>query len=436
MSAKIEIHDNFALLPGANTLVTFTGKDDASKPANAKPLEIGSNEWSPWGDSNTWPADVMDDINDNSIAMRAFNERKKAHYGKGVVSYKVEIDENGNEKKIIVRDNKQINDFFRENRVQLKQLNLILNLEILGNAYPEFILNKAKNKINRFNVLDTSYCRLKMMDKKSFKISTLYYSAQWPTPNDSIQEIPIYDPDKKNDKGQYADKKFIYPLNYGSIGQSYYHMPVWHGVRESGWLAIANKVPVMKKAIMENQMTIKYHVKIPWDYFDKRYPSPDYTKDTREAKVQEKLQELNTFLSDVANAGKSLVSFLHYDKATLKPFPGWEIEVIDNKLKDDAYLPDSAAANSEILFAIGVDPCLIGAGIPGGKLGAGSGSDKREAYWKLVNSMHADRQVTLESLYFIRDFNGWGDDIEFGYVDVETSQTMDQHPSKKKEVMT
>ena len=109
---------------------------------------------------------------------------------------------------------------------------------------------------------------------------------------------------------------------------------------------------------------------------------------------------------------------------------GWKIEVIDNKLNNTAYLPDSQAANSEILFAIGVDPCLIGAGNPGEAIGAGSGSDKREAYWMLNADMGTDRSVSLAPLYFIRDFNKWDPAIQFDYVTVDTSQTQSQHPTK------
>ena len=60
-------------------------------------------------------------------------------------------------------------------------------------------------------------------------------------------------------------------------------------------------------------------------------------------------------------AANRLSPFTYYNETLQKEYPGWKINVIDNKLKDDAYLPDSQAANSEILFAIGVDPSLIGA---------------------------------------------------------------------------
>ena len=127
---------------------------------------------------------------------------------------------------------------------------------------------------------------------------------------------------------------------------------------------------------------------------------------------------------------KALVTYAFYSKAKQDYLTGWKINVIENKLENSAYLPDSQAANSEILFAIGVDPCLIGAGLPGGKMGAGSGSDKREAYWMLNADMGTDRAVSLSPLYFIRDFNHWDPTIQFDYICVDTSQTQDQHPSK------
>jgi hypothetical protein len=139
---------------------------------------------------------------------------------------------------------------------------------------------------------------------------------------------------------------------------------------------------------------------------------------------------MNSFLTDVENSGKSFISYAFYSKVKQDYLTGWKIEVIQNKLDNSAYLPDSQAANSEILFAIGVDPCLIGAGNPGGKLGAGSGSDKREAYWMLNADMGTDRSVSLSPLYFIRDFNKWDPTIQFDYVTVDTSQTQDQHPTK------
>ena len=431
----VVIHNDFALLPGAKAIATKKISDDAAKVAKVVPKETSSEAWSPWGDDNLFPQNVLKDLEKNSIALRALEKRKTVHFGRGIIAYREteEKDPLGNPIRKKVTD-PDIVEFLKLNRVNFQWIDLINSLEMFANGWLEFILNKGQDKINKVFIKDPVYCRNAKMDPAKPRIPFLFYSAQWDegTPSEedgSLAKIPMYDP-VKYDGNKYKDKKFAYPVFYRSFNKSYYHLSVWNGLRTGGWLSIANMVPGLKKAIMQNQMSIKYHIEIPDDYFKNRYPTPDFTVEQQEAKKLEVLNDMNDFLSDVENSGKSFLTFTFYNKFKQEYVSGWKINVIDNKLKDDAYLPDSQAANSEILFALGVDPCLIGAGIPGGKLGAGSGSDKREAFWMLNAEMGAYRQISLEPLYFIRDFNGWDETIQFDYVTVDTSQTQDKHPTK------
>jgi len=97
-------------------------------------------------------------------------------------------------------------------------------------------------------------------------------------------------------------------------------------------------------------------------------------------KIREDLIDgINESLVGNNNAAKSIQSMMFMDDKGVQ-VSALKITSVDDKLKDGIYLPEAEAANSEILFAIGVDPSLIGAGIPGGKLGAGSGSDKNAAF--------------------------------------------------------
>jgi hypothetical protein len=423
---RIVIEDGFAILPGVKGMVTFDRSDDAAKPSFVVPEEITSARWSSWGDSNTFPQDVLADLELNSIAMRALEKRANVHFGRGISIYRMIDGER------VEVESEPVNEFFNLNRVNLQWIDLIKSLEIFANGWVEFIMNKAGTKINRVFIKDPCYCRWEMMNESTGRIENMYYSARWPTPSDEyFSKIPTFNP-YKHAKGQpYKDKKFVYPVFYKSFNKSYYHMAVWHGIRKGGWLDIANKVPKLKLAIMKNQMIIKYHVQIPDKYFEKRWPADRYDEKTREAKKQDKINELNAFLSDVENSGKSLVTFTFFDEWQ-KEHPGWKITTIDNKLKDDAYLPDSQAANSEFLFSSGVDPSIVGSsGVPGGKMASsGSGSDKREAFWMLNAEMGPYRSVSLEPLYFLRDFNGWDPSIRFDYTVVDTSQTQDEHPTK------
>jgi hypothetical protein len=429
---RIIISGNYAILPGAKAIVSPSlASADSGKPKTVQPLDQSPSEWSNWGESNQFPQEVLAELTKNSVALRALDKRKRVHFGRGLIAYREKTDANGEITKETVTD-PEIVEFFRLNQINLLWVDLIMGLETFANSWLEFILNKGKDKINRVFVKDPAYCRLSKMDASS-RIPFMYYSAQWENnpsfDNVLVARLPMFNPELY-DGAKYKDPQFAYHVYYRSFNKSYYHLPLWNSVRANKWMNIANSVPVLKAAIMKNQMTIKYHIQIPDDYFTSRFPSPDFTKEQREAKRVEVLTDMNAFLADVENSGKAFISYAFYSKVKQDYLTGWKIEVIQNKLDNAAYLPDSQAANSEILFAIGVDPCLIGAGLPGGKMGAGSGSDKREAYWMLNADMGTDRSVSLSPLYFIRDFNKWDPAIQFDYVTVDTSQTQNEHPTK------
>jgi hypothetical protein len=88
---------------------------------------------------------------------------------------------------------------------------------------------------------------------------------------------------------------------------------------------------------------------------------------------------------------------------------------------------DAEKGNSEILATLRVDPTLLGQGAPGGKLGAGSGSDKAEAIRILHALQYGDREDTTEAWYFVRDYNGWSADLYMGYRAMEL-RAMDSTP--------
>ena len=430
---RVIIEGNYALLPGAKAIAgPKSAMADSAKEVVSPPYDISPNPWSNWGDNNLFPQEILTDLEKNTVALRALDKRKRVHFGRGIIAYRDKLDASGVATKETVTD-PDVMEFFRINQINLVWPDLIFGLETFANGWLEFITNKSKDKINRVFVKDPAYCRIAKMDDK-MQIANMYYSAQWEMSpsNDGIKvrTLPIFNPDRY-DGTKYPDGQFAYHLFYRSFNKTYYHLPIWNSVRLNKWMTISSSVPLLKNAIMKNQMIIKYHIQIPDNYFTERYPSPDYTKEQQEVKRTEVLNDMNAFLTDVENSGKSFVTWSFYSKVKQDFLTGWKIEVLQNRLDSSAYLPDSQAANSEILFAIGIDPNLIGAATaPGGTLGAGSGANIREAYWALNADMGTDRSVSLSPLYFIRDFNKWDPTIQFDYVTVDTSQTQDQHPSK------
>jgi hypothetical protein len=88
--------------------------------------------------------------------------------------------------------------------------------------------------------------------------------------------------------------------------------------------------------------------------------------------------------------------------------PDIDIKVIDDKFKDGALLPDSTAANSEIIFSMMMNPALMGNGQPGGPYSNNAGgSNVRESYLVQLMLMEAERKEIARELWIVSEINGW-----------------------------
>ena len=99
-------------------------------------------------------------------------------------------------------------------------------------------------------------------------------------------------------------------------------------------------------------------------------------------------------------------------------------------------LPDASAGNTEILFAKGIPPAIVGVAIPGSNNGGRSGSDIREGYTVMCANMVINRTISLLPFYLIRDWNNWGDNLVGAFantilttLDKETSGATETTPS-------
>ncbi len=413
-------------------------KDPAAPGANPTEASLddpdtAGTKWVKWGDNNDFPQKVIKEVYKVSAAPAALGFKIKAHYGTGLIMFKIDYDENGKE---IIKPQKpsehpEAKAFFKNSRIKRYLHEQVTDLVWFYNTFPEMIVSRDWSKITSVRSLEATFCRWAEMDEHEKRIKILGYSAMWPEEKD-ITEIAVINPwwtiEQTRD---YLKKeriyKFVYPTYIPTPGKSFYQEAYWNAARKSGWFDIANAVPTTKKAMMKNITSIKWHVEIPIDYWDKLFPSVEFDKKAKKAGIEEKLKEMDDFLSGSTNAGKTFYSHFAVDPISKQPMPGWKL----TQLKSDnggEHLEDGQAANSEIFFAMNVDPTLIGHGVPGGKLGAGSGSDKREAF-NIYNALLAtDRDITLEPLEFIRDFNGWDEDLMFGFGNI-TLKTLDKNPT-------
>ena len=176
----------------------------------------------------------------------------------------------------------------------------------------------------------------------------------------------------------------------------------------AGWVDIAHLVPTYLKKAYKNQTTWKWHVQIPYSYWEKKFPPNDYTNpEDRKKAIQGWMDAVERNLIGPDNAEKPLFTNYAVNEMNGRVEEEWKITPLANKYTGNENLVTSSAANSEILFALMVNPNVMGAGMPGGAYSLNQGgSNIREAF--LVNLANAwkDRQQLLDPLELYIRMNG------------------------------
>jgi hypothetical protein len=210
-------------------------------------------------------------------------------------------------------------------------------------------------------------------------------------------------------KADKRGKNFVFPLFMPVPGCDYYQIPEWYSVFESGWFDFAESIPLFKKELMKNQLSIKYIIRIQEWYWKWKYSDWDENLKMREKYISDTLDDITERLSNVEGAGKSILVTDKMNTGEDKELKGIQVEAVDDKLKDGTYIEDGKMANEHILYALNLDHQLAGSP-PGGGMGAGSGSNIRVALNKHIAFNKPYQDLLLEPLYIISDINGWNVD--------------------------
>lgn len=445
--SKAVHYGDMSIVSSGKAIVSFSKNSDKGTVTKvAVHTEDKTGYIASWGSNNDYPQKVLKKARLNGVAMSGLRVLRKNHYGGGFVLMEESFTpaEEGKPSKRVLTPKSfsefpEINEFWKRNQMNRFHKETITDLETWAMGFPEYILSNDYKTITRVKRQQTANCRFEVMNEKTGYIKNIWISHKWEDGVDLksnfAKPIPLIDsywtPQEVKD---YCKKNKIHnfsrPVFYPLLNEGYYAKADWHAVIDNGWIDVSNSIPEFKKALFENQLNIKYHIEVSEEFFERKYKN-DWTEtfdDNKRAEIQKQfVEEIDASLRDNKNAGTSIFSMIYTDDNG-EQLPGLKITAIDNKIKDGAYLPEASAANSEILSAQGVDVGLIGHGIPGGKTLNGSGSDKRIA-WEIQSSMmKSNRETTLETFEFIRDYNGWPENL-FGTFENTTITTLDVNPT-------
>lgn len=404
---------------GRSFFATTTGAPEAVKSSTqTKKVEdtvrVGSYECTSWDVNNDFPTVAAQLIGKTGVLSTGLRFLHRVVMGQGVFPCRVQgYDDKGNELLEVINDTNIIN-LLQSRTIRRYLSNAYRDLLKFGIAYPQLIPNADGSQIVGINAINALHCRL--TKPKNGVIENCIVSGEWPDLTDSknIEVYPVldnYDPladlERVRYAGKVAGRSYIYPLRDEWDNDDIYPRPAWWAAKQAGWIDVANKIPAFLAKAYENQITWMWHVKIPYAYWDKRYPLKDYSDPKlRQDMIQADMDDVEASLTDTKNANKAI--FSHYTVGNNgKPEEQWIIEPLDNKYKADDKLLTSAAANSEILFSLMVNPNVLGAGMPGGTYaGNQGGSNIREAFLVNIAMAWIDRQNLLDPIETMLSFNG------------------------------
>lgn len=467
MSAKIIMSGkgDVAYLPSVGAFcVVETDSDKILKTSCKDPKEFKykGKEYRgvvPWGEDNDIPQQVIEKIYQVPDVTAPLSLNIDMTYGSGIVYGKYQVDEKTGKRRFIPEyTNKEINEFFLNNDINGYYLEQSTDLQTFYNNFPEIGLNGAYNKIVEINHKEAAFSRWEVMNPDTGKIEHHFYWSEWGSGKidfdgdkdediAALQVTPVLDPkrplldlnrrlkkaaeaDGKKRKTAAKDFRYIVPVTFPTPGKTYYQKPYWYSIFEH-WYDFVRSIPEFKKSLVKTMMTIKYVVKIDKNYFESIFIEEKITTDKdKAARVKKEYENINDFLSDPKNAGKAIITRSETTPDG-KVIQMMSIEAIKNEIVGGEYLKDIEQGSNMISFAMGVHPSLIGSA-PGSNKSI-NGTEARELFIIKQARMKPYRDRLLRPLYLIRDFNKWGDDIEFEIMNLELT-TLDKGTGAVKSV--
>lgn len=443
-------YNTYAVLKGGKAIIKFSDNSDivTDKESNTIPIVPKGKkeciEFVPRGRNNNMMYDIMRKVGHNVTVGSNVEFKNKVIIGDGVMVYRKYRDENTRKiikEEVLPEEYPEIFEFIENNNYPQVRLEVANDLAIFYDAYVEYLFDQNEPpKIVQIKPKEATCSRISKIDEKTGKSEWHGYSAEWHkgSPEDVIattlldRQCPLRDlkirmgklPNKDGKNEVVKERNFVHNIRINTPGRFYYSRPYWWSVFASGWYDFSSAIPVYKKALIKNQMTLRYVVYIKENFWDKLYKTRSITEDKEKAECRDAfLQEMNDFLAGEENAGKGFVSEFRYDK--IKGFEDKDIIInpLTNQQIGGEYIEDSEEVSNTICYAMGVHPSIIGASPGKGK--SINGTEARELFTIEQALMKMYQDATLEPLYFAKAMNGWPKDIYFSVTNCQLT-TLDQ----------
>lgn len=372
--------------------------------------------WAWWGDTDLLPTIMRQKIEEVPMAGAVLDKKIKMLLGTRLIYFKNSDLKDGPDVNAAVIP--EIDDWLEENRIQTEWLPAqCTDYSLPFNSFSEVIFSGDGSRVTGLYHIAAEHARLSKANLRN-QVDWLVVSMHFPFGTAQADQnrvaIPLYKwYDRKAFLAGLTGRKMAWHTRWPTPGLIYYARPWWLGLfKDNGWLDVSGQVPLIVNAMQNNQIALKYIIAISETYFIARHPDwSTYTAAKRQEIIDSKIDDLNAYLTGSKNVFKSVSYVFKENEITGQPFGKIEITAVDDKAKTGTWVPDSNAADAQIVQGFGMDPSQVGLAPEGGKMGAGSGSDKRVSFNILLDLNTPDQRLILEPLNWISRFNKW--DVTF-----------------------
>lgn len=373
---------------------------------------IGKREFVSWGEGNRYPDEAVRIIGSTGVLSTAIGFKTRTSFGQGVVACLPEaggrpLGADSTMAAAVTEANEWLQGYGARQFIACGFRDLFK----FGNCFPLLYFNRDGSRVARLIMRNARHCRVSR--DKGWLCVFPNFDSQMPDEGSAQvirmldEDDPFYDLEVMRERGELAGRVVAFPRikNYYS-NNDFYGIPDWDAAYRSGWVDVAKKIPRFLERSYANAMSLMWHIQIPASFWTERFPKNDYkTKEERQAAIDEYVDQLEENLCGDENVSKSLIT--SYTSGAGREADKWSIERLKNEIDASERLSTSAAANSEILFSMMINPSVLGAGMPGGAYagGAGSGSDIRESFLVSVITTYIEKQQVLDPIRMMLEFN-------------------------------
>lgn len=380
-------------------------------------LQVSNIKLLSWGSNNDFPQWSDKIITSTGVLNTGLKFIRNFTLGQGIHACRIDgYDQDGNEQLSPYPD-PEVQKIVSSRVVRRYMERTARDYFKFGCGFVQNITNQDGSRIVGLNPLNAYFCRLS--ERSADGREKCVISGKWPdTPGQSdykaLDVLLEYDPELDLDIRRFEGKardSTVMVIRDSWSNRDTYGEPIWLACFLAGWIDIAKQVPKYLQKVYKNQATWKWHIQIPYAFWDKKFPEADFDGkvEDRQKAIQDYMDDIEQNLLGVDNAEKPIFTFYAVnDQGKIEE--EWKITPLDNKSKEGDKLVTSAAANSEILFSLMINPNVLGAGMPGGTYaGNQGGSNIREAFLVNIANAWLDRQNFLDPVEIMLRYNGYED---------------------------